>query len=462
MALQTINNGDSGLQARNKINENFSDECFVNTGQSLGIHRSLGNIDNYDLDILTNNISRFHIKNDGTIYFPGSSFAVGYAIDTSLTYTVEIDGDLNLSAGSKFRIGGIEFSSGGDFANGGEAGGADRTLGNTDAFNLGFLTNNLNRLQILSSGEVGIGYTTAYTSLLAVNGTASIGIGDPDGSTLFSIKNTSYTNIFSFRNIANTVKLSLSNAGLLTCDDINGDEFTFERWISAASPTYRFKSYAGSGTYWQCTVAAVTDGIEVSGPGVRFRANGHFVSMGISTQLIKVVDASSTNQIAYASSTDGVTYVKNVKIGGLNGTSAGATGGLDGSSILLKGGDGYSVAGVANGGIIELSPGIGYNGGTNGNIYADSGNTANMGIGYSTATSLTAKLQINGPILFQIDTTDVSNPPTDAELDSAFGTPATVGAGWSTYINDNGAGNNFYLVTSDGTNWWIFTGTKAV
>ena len=61
-----------------------------------------------------------------------------------------------------------------------------------------------------------------------------------------------------------------------------------------------------------------------------------------------------------------------------------------------------------------------------------------------------------------VQTTDVSNPPTDAELDSAFGTPATVGAGWSTYIDDNGGGANFYTVVSDGTNWWIFTGAKAI
>lgn len=62
----------------------------------------------------------------------------------------------------------------------------------------------------------------------------------------------------------------------------------------------------------------------------------------------------------------------------------------------------------------------------------------------------------------QVDTTDVSNPPTDAEIDSIFGTPATVGAGFTAYIDDAGAGSNFYQVTSDGTNWWIFTGTKAV
>jgi hypothetical protein len=51
-------------------------------------------------------------------------------------------------------------SASGDFSNGGEAGTADRTLGNTDNFSLGFLTNNLDRITILNNGDVGIGTTT--------------------------------------------------------------------------------------------------------------------------------------------------------------------------------------------------------------------------------------------------------------------------------------------------------------
>ena len=57
---------------------------------------------------------------------------------------------------------------------------------------------------------------------------------------------------------------------------------------------------------------------------------------------------------------------------------------------------------------------------------------------------------------------DTSNPPTDAELDTAFGTPATVGDGFMAVLDDNGAGSNVYLVVSDGTNWWYATLTKAV
>ena len=61
----------------------------------------------------------------------------------------------------------------------------------------------------------------------------------------------------------------------------------------------------------------------------------------------------------------------------------------------------------------------------------------------------------------RVSTANVSNPPTDAELDTAFGTPATVGAGFTVIVDDNAAGTNEYLVWSDGTNWFYATGTKA-
>jgi len=69
---------------------------------------------------------------------------------------------------------------------------------------------------------------------------------------------------------------------------------------------------------------------------------------------------------------------------------------------------------------------------------------------------------INGILELQVDTSNVSNPPTDAQLDTAFGTPATVGTGFTALLDDNGDGNNVYLVASDGTNWWHVALTKAV
>ena len=76
--------------------------------------------------------------------------------------------------------------------------------------------------------------------------------------------------------------------------------------------------------------------------------------------------------------------------------------------------------------------------------------------------SMSGSLTVTGGVILPVDTSDVANPPTDAQLDTAFGTPASVGAGWTAYIDDNGAGTAFYQVVSDGTNWWHTLMTKAV
>lgn len=63
--------------------------------------------------------------------------------------------------------------------------------------------------------------------------------------------------------------------------------------------------------------------------------------------------------------------------------------------------------------------------------------------------------------IFERSTADVSTPPTDAELDSAFGTPATVGDGFVAFVDDNDADTAVYLVMSNGTSWWFTSMTKA-
>lgn len=67
-----------------------------------------------------------------------------------------------------------------------------------------------------------------------------------------------------------------------------------------------------------------------------------------------------------------------------------------------------------------------------------------------------------GDLVVRVVLPDVSNPPTDAQLDAQFGPPAEVGAGFMRVIDDNGAGSNLYLVLSDGSNWWHIAATKAV
>lgn len=62
----------------------------------------------------------------------------------------------------------------------------------------------------------------------------------------------------------------------------------------------------------------------------------------------------------------------------------------------------------------------------------------------------------------KVSTNNTANPPTAAELVTAFGAAATVGAGFVGIVNDNNANANDYLVFSNGTSYWILTATKAV
>ncbi len=60
--------------------------------------------------------------------------------------------------------------------------------------------------------------------------------------------------------------------------------------------------------------------------------------------------------------------------------------------------------------------------------------------------------------------TDVAATPTDANLDTAFGQPATLGAGFVGVLDDNDAGTAVYLCFTTGTagEWFYVAGTKAL
>jgi len=84
----------------------------------------------------------------------------------------------------------------GDFSDGGEVGGADRTLGNTDNYDLGFLTNNVNRLHIQNDGSVGIG-TTSPGDVLHVKG------GNVEGVKVESSAQSAHVRLYSASNALN-------------------------------------------------------------------------------------------------------------------------------------------------------------------------------------------------------------------------------------------------------------------
>lgn len=97
--------------------------------------------------------------------------------------------------------------------------------------------------------------------------------------------------------------------------------------------------------------------------------------------------------------------------------------------------------------------------------------TENIGVlvGSAPAGSKNYGVYVDSPVSYfggglrtKLSQANTANPPADAELDSAFGTPGTVGGAWIGVLDDAGGGANAYLVFSDGSNWWTVAGTKAV
>jgi hypothetical protein len=76
--------------------------------------------------------------------------------------------------------------------------------------------------------------------------------------------------------------------------------------------------------------------------------------------------------------------------------------------------------------------------------------------------SFDQNLNVTGNIKQKVYINTVSDPPTSLQLTNIFGTPAIVGDGFSARINNGGTGANYYMIESDGVNWWIFAGTKAL
>ena len=65
-------------------------------------------------------------------------------------------------------------------------------------------------------------------------------------------------------------------------------------------------------------------------------------------------------------------------------------------------------------------------------------------------------------IMLSVSTNNVSNPPTDAELDTAFGAPSTLPEGFMALVDDNGAASAVWLVSAVNGSWWYEALTKAV
>lgn len=57
---------------------------------------------------------------------------------------------------------------------------------------------------------------------------------------------------------------------------------------------------------------------------------------------------------------------------------------------------------------------------------------------------------------------DLAGPPSDADLDALFVSPANVESGGHRYVRDIHSAGVLYHITSDGVNWWYTAMTMAV
>jgi len=132
----------------------------------------------------------------------------------------------------------------------------------------------------------------------------------------------------------------------------------------------------------------------------------------------------------------------------------------------------FETAGVSDGETISYGIVEGNSSEVGRGVYGGSGSTLTRSVLNSTNSGSPIVLAGSGHVFINAlaedigntiiySSADTSNPPTDAELDSAYGTPASVGYGFTRILNDAGSGSNVYLVASDGTYWWHVAMTKS-
>ena len=68
----------------------------------------------------------------------------------------------------------------------------------------------------------------------------------------------------------------------------------------------------------------------------------------------------------------------------------------------------------------------------------------------------------NAGLNTKVSTDDVADPPTDANLDAAFGTPVALGAGFVGIVDDNSGDTDVWLCYTSDTSWFYLQGVKAI
>lgn len=74
---------------------------------------------------------------------------------------------------------------------------------------------------------------------------------------------------------------------------------------------------------------------------------------------------------------------------------------------------------------------------------------------------LSGFLQAEGGIITVYSEDDIADPPTDANLDAAFGTPAALGPGFIGIIDDNSGDTDVWICFTNDVSWFYLQGIKA-
>ena len=158
---------------------NIVEDTTPQLGGNLDINgKKIVSVSNGDIDIEPNGTGDVII---GNFVFDADQTVGAGQDDYVLTYD-NSGGKISLEAAS----------GGGDFADGGDAGGAARSLGNTDNYDLHILTNNTDRLHITSDGKISTG---AETSPDCDPGGVCLNTGANDGN-FITLKNSDITHPF--------------------------------------------------------------------------------------------------------------------------------------------------------------------------------------------------------------------------------------------------------------------------